>query len=74
MNVTEQPTVRPRAMLAILLARYDHGAVPDGVWQTIKSLQEHVSWLEHVARRVNAPSPQSPTKQSAAGVPLHAGK
>ena len=56
--MSEQPIIRPRVMLAIILARYDHGAVPDGVWQVIKLMQAHEGWLQHVA---DARSPRHPT-------------
>jgi hypothetical protein len=48
MSTTEQPTISPATMLLVLRARYDCGAVPQGVWEVIKGLEAHLAWLEHI--------------------------
>ena len=37
-----------RAELAMLCARYDGGAVPPGVYATIKALETALAWHEHL--------------------------
>ena len=56
----EQPTLRPRAWLSVIRARYDDGAVPQGMWKVIKDLEAHEAWRNHIdwARGAVAPSPQ----------------
>jgi hypothetical protein len=39
-----------RAELALLRARYDHGAISDAVAATIKTLEVEVAWAEHRGR------------------------
>ena len=55
MNLTE--TLRPkirgtiddadRLRLAWVLAKYDHGALPDGVAAMVKKVQADIAWNEH---------------------------
>jgi hypothetical protein len=49
----EQPTLRPRTWLGVIRARYDGGAVPQGMWKVIKDLEAHEAWRNHIdwARR-----------------------
>jgi hypothetical protein len=53
----EQPTLRPRAWLNIIRARYDGGAVPQEKWKVIKDLEAHEAWRNYIdwARRAVAP-------------------
>jgi hypothetical protein len=36
-----------RSELAMLRARYDHGAVPLSTYTVIKQIEIEISWLEH---------------------------
>ena len=36
-----------RARLALLRARYDHGAVSGSIYKCIKQLEADIAWLEH---------------------------
>jgi hypothetical protein len=36
-----------RAMLALLKARYDNGAVSGGIYKQIKEIEREIAWLEH---------------------------
>jgi hypothetical protein len=64
--VTDQPTPRPRDWLKLLNARYDHGAVAQGIWEIIKYLEAHESWRDHVSwvRRAAAPAFKSVDRQT----------
>ena len=74
MNLTEQPIIRPRTWLKVIRARYDDGAVPQGMWAVIKDLEAHEAWRNHIdwVRRAVAPSPQPADRQT--GAPNCAGQ
>jgi hypothetical protein len=45
----EQPTLSPRAGLRFILIRYDTDAgMAPGVWETVKQIQRHLAWIQHV--------------------------
>jgi hypothetical protein len=47
----EQPTLSPRDALRFILQRYDTDAgMAPGVWETVKQIQRHLAWLQHVNR------------------------
>ena len=72
--MNQQPIVRPRTWLKVIRARYDDGAVPQGMWEVIKDLEAHEAWRSHIdwARRAVAPSPQPADRQT--GAPNCAGR
>ena len=41
---------RLRAELALLLARYDHGAVAPSTYAIIRSIEIDIAWIEHRSR------------------------
>jgi hypothetical protein len=50
-GAAEQPTLSPRDALRFILMRYDTDAgMAPGVWEVCKSLQAHLSWLQHINR------------------------
>jgi hypothetical protein len=52
MNAPASPTKaqRLRGELALLRARYDHGAVSPETYSVIRGLESELAWLEHRAR------------------------
>jgi hypothetical protein len=49
MSSGEQPTPSPSDALRFILIRYDTDAgMAQGVWEVVKQIQAHLSWLQHV--------------------------
>jgi hypothetical protein len=49
--MSEQPILSPRDALRFILLRYDTDAgMAPGVWETVKQIQRHLAWLQHVNR------------------------
>jgi hypothetical protein len=60
-----------RQQLAWLRARYDHGAIPAGLYATIKTVETEIAWHDHAEHSNPCAStdlPQLPTaKENANG-------
>jgi hypothetical protein len=47
--MSEQPILSPRDGLRFILIRYDTDAgMAPGVWEVVKDIQLHLSWMQHV--------------------------
>jgi hypothetical protein len=44
---TDRATAEARAMLQMLRARYDGGAVAPAIYKTIRELESDIAWAEH---------------------------
>jgi hypothetical protein len=42
-----------RQQLAWLRGRYDHGAIPAGIYTTVKAIETEIAWHEHRAELTN---------------------
>jgi hypothetical protein len=45
---------RLRVELRLLRARYDDGAMPPGVFEAIKKIEEKIAWSQHYRDRIAA--------------------
>jgi hypothetical protein len=45
------PQIILRQQLAWLRARYDDGAIPPGIYRTIKTIEVELSWHDHRAKQ-----------------------
>jgi hypothetical protein len=49
--MSEQPILTPRDGLKFILIRYDTDAgMAQGVWEVVKDIQRHLSWLQYINR------------------------
>jgi hypothetical protein len=44
------PQIILRQELAWLRGRYDHGAIPAGIYATVKAIETEISWHDHRAQ------------------------
>jgi hypothetical protein len=47
------PQTLLRQQLAWLRARYDGGAIPAGIYATVKTIETEIAWHDHHARHTN---------------------